>query len=120
MNFKALHAQYTTHKNVIQQLTGSIASDQLLLRLLQGLKLHAETLDKDPDKKYTAFIENLDYEVDQRTLDRAIKQRIESELEREEEEWLRKQNEGTDPNTWSGDWDEGYIDADGKHHPPYT
>jgi Protein of unknown function (DUF1217). len=72
LNFKDLHSQYTVHKNVIEQLTGSIASDQLMVRLLQSLKKHAESLAKikEPDEKYNAFIEKLDFTVDQKQLDR--------------------------------------------------
>lgn len=73
-SFKQTSQQYHAHKQLLQLLTHSISSDQQLLKLLQGLKNYAEAIEdaQIPDDKYSAFINNLDYTVDQKELDRAV------------------------------------------------
>jgi hypothetical protein len=81
LNFKQLYEvnkQFVQHKQVIEKLTGSIAADQLLVRLLQGLKSHVEEIENHPDAKYQYFRDKIEEVLDQKTLDhmRTVGKRI--------------------------------------------
>lgn len=69
-NFKNLRKQYVEHKQVLENLTGSIAADQLLLQLLEGLKQHVESKDT-PDAKFQEFESRINFVVNEKELARA-------------------------------------------------
>lgn len=76
-NFKNLRKQYVEHKQVLENLTGSIAADQLLLQLLEGLKQHVESKDT-PDAKFQEFEARINFTINEKELARikAIKKQI--------------------------------------------